>query len=97
MCAATSSGEAYCPSSKLKPCAATPRIERSLPAPIQIGGCGFCAVGGSTTMSSNAQYFPRWEKGSSAVHALRMTSRHSSNLASASSIGTRNPANSLYR
>ena len=43
--------------------------------PIQIGGCGRCAVGGSTTILSNCQYFPRWENGSSAVHALRMTSR----------------------
>ena len=39
-------------------CAATRRIERSLPAPIQIGGCGRCAVGGSTTISSKCQYMP---------------------------------------
>ena len=61
---ATSFDEAYCPSSKLNPCAATRRIELSPPAPIQIGGCGFCAVGGSTTIFSNCQYLPRWENGS---------------------------------
>src|ERR1700724_1038311 len=37
---ATSVGEAYWPSSRLNPCAATRRIEPSLPAPIQIGGGG---------------------------------------------------------
>ena len=58
---ATSAGWAYWPSSRLKPFSATWRTERSLPAPIQIGGCGFCAVGGSTTTSSNAQYLPRCE------------------------------------
>src|SRR5215468_3206843 len=81
---ATSLGEAYWPSSRLKPLAATWRIDRSPPAPIQICGWGCCAVGGSTTMASNCQYLPRCENGSSVVHALRMTSRHSSNRASAS-------------
>src|SRR2546422_11274014 len=71
MCEATLVSDAYCPRSRLNPWAATWRIERSLPAPIQICGCGFCAGGGSTTMSSNSQYLPRWLKGSSAVHAFR--------------------------
>ena len=56
---------------------------------------GFCAVGGSTTIFSNCQYLPRWEKGSSVVHALTMTASASSKRASASSIGTQKPANSL--
>src|SRR3989442_9222810 len=63
MCEATLVSDAYCPRSRLNPWAATWRIERSLPAPIQICGCGFCAGGGSTTMSSNSQYLPRWLKG----------------------------------
>src|SRR6516225_3365973 len=94
---ATSVGEAYWPSSRLNPCAATRQIELSPPAPIQIGGGGFCAVGGSTTILSNCQYLPRWEKSSSAVHALTITASASSNRASASSIGIQKPANSLYR
>src|SRR5438128_10953408 len=92
MCEATLVSDAYCPRSRLNPWAATWRIERWLPAPIQICGCGFCAGGGSTTMSSNSQDLPRWLKGSSAVHAFSRTSRHSSNLASASSIDMRKPA-----
>src|SRR6516162_1460604 len=63
--------------------------------PIQIGGCGRCAVGGSTTILSNCQYLPRWENGSSVVHAWRITASASSKRASASSIGTQKPANSL--
>ena len=31
------------------------RQDGTLPAAIQIGGCGRCRVGGSTTMSSNCQ------------------------------------------
>jgi hypothetical protein len=40
---------------RLKPRAATLRTDGALPAAIQIGGCGRCLVGGSTTMSSNCQ------------------------------------------
>src|ERR1700733_13493876 len=48
MLCATSSGDAYWPSRRLKPRSATLRIERSLPAPIHTCGCGFCAAGGAT-------------------------------------------------
>jgi hypothetical protein len=77
---------------QVEPLRRDPAIEFSPPAPIQIGECGRCTVGGSTTMLSNCQYLPRWENGSSAVHALRMTTSASSNRASASSIRTRKAA-----
>src|SRR5215813_4727591 len=62
-----------------------------------MGGCGFCAVGGSTTIFSKDQYVPRCENRSLEVHDFTITSMDSSKRASASSIGTQNPANSLYR
>src|SRR5262249_22322314 len=46
---------------------------------------------------SKDQYVPRCENGSLAVHDLTITSMDSSKRASASSIGTQKPANSLYR
>ena len=91
------SKEAYWSSNKLKPSAATFRMEAALPAPIQSGGCGFCAVGGSTTTLSNCQYLPRWLHGTSDVQALTITSSDSSKRPSASSMGVAKPANSLYR
>ncbi|MEJ0014972.1 MAG: hypothetical protein WDN25_00105 [Acetobacteraceae bacterium] len=95
MLCATSAGAAYWPSRRLKPRSATLRIERSLPAPIQTGGCGRCAGGGSTTMSLNRQWRPWWEKRASEVHAFSSNSIDSSKRASASAIDMSKPANSL--
>ena len=50
--------EANWSSSSLAPRRATLRIESGLPAAIQIGGCGFCRVGGSTMMFSKFQNLP---------------------------------------
>ena len=55
-----------------------------VPAPIQIGGCGFCAVGGSTMMFSKRQNLPWCEKRCSEVQDFRMTSSPSSKRSSAS-------------
>src|SRR5215510_13606795 len=91
------SKESNWPSSRLWPSAATFLLDVGLPAPIHNGGWGFWAVGGSTATSSNCQYVPRYDHGVSEVQALVITSKHSSKRASASSMGTQNPANSLYR
>ena len=72
-------------------------MDAGRPAPIHSGGCGFWCVGGSTTTLSNCQYLPWCDHGASAVHALSMTSSASSKRASASSMGTQKPANSLWR
>ncbi len=50
--------EASWSSISLAPRRATLRIESGLPAAIQIGGCGFCRVGGSTMMFSKFQNLP---------------------------------------
>src|SRR5262245_16806703 len=97
ICSAICAREANWPNRRLKPWAATFLIDPGLPAPIHNGGWGFWAVGGSTTTSSNCQYWPRCDQGASEVQALSITSKHSSKRASASSMGTQNPANSLYR
>src|SRR2546425_2505215 len=68
-----------------------------LPAATQSGGCGCCAGGGSTTMSSNCQKRPRCENGARDVQARVMTSIDSSKRACASSGGMQKPANSLWR
>ena len=73
------------------------RIEASLPAATQNGGCGCCDGGGSTTISSNCQNFPRCEKRSRDTNAFVITSTDSSNRGSASSGGMQSPANSLCR
>ena len=69
----------------------------SLPAPIQMAGCGRWAGGGSTTTFSNCQKRPSCDQRSSEVQALRSTASDSSNRASASSIGTQKPVNSFRR
>ena len=81
----------------MEPRRATLRIESGLPAAIQIGGCGFCAVGGSTMMSSKFQNLPWCEKRSFVVQDLMMSARPSSKRSSASSIGMQKLANSLWR
>ena len=63
------------------------RIDASLPAATQNGGCGSCAGGGSTTMSSKLQKRPWWEKRERVSQARVMTSIASSNRASASAGG----------
>jgi hypothetical protein len=50
--------EASWSSISLQPRRATLRIESGLPAAIQIGGCGFCFVGGSTMIFSKCQCLP---------------------------------------
>src|SRR5882724_1479109 len=97
ICSAIWAREENWPSSRLKPFAATFLMDPGLPAPIQIGGWGFWTVGGSTTMLSNCQYWPRCDHGVSEVQALIITSKTSSKRGPASSMGTQNPENSLYR
>ena len=90
-----SSGEAYWSRISRKPRAAARRIDASLPAATQNGGCGCCAGGGSTTMSLKVQNLPLCEKRSRDVQARVMTSSASSKRASASSCGMLKPMNSL--
>ena len=71
----------------MKPRAAARLIDCGLPAATQNGGCGCCAGGGSTTMSSKFQNRPRCEKRSRVVKARVITSTDSSKRASASSCG----------
>ena len=89
--------EANWSSNSFAPRCATLRIESGWPAAIQIGGCGFCFVGGSTTMFSKFQNLPWCEKRSSLVHAFRITDSNSSKRSSASAIGMQKPENSLCR
>ena len=79
------------------PRSATLTMDSGWPAPIQNGGCGFWAVGGSTTTFSNCQCLPRCDQGASDVQALTMTASASSKRSSASSMGMQKPANSLCR
>ena len=67
----STSGDAYWSRIRLKPRCAARRIEASLPAATQNGGCGCCAGGGSTTISSNCQNFPWCEKRRRDTNALR--------------------------
>ena len=93
----SSSGDAYWSRMRLKPRLAARRIEASLPAATQNGGCGFCAGGGSTTMSSNCQNRPRWENRSRDSQDLAISSIDSSKRSSASSGAMQKPLNSLWR
>ena len=68
-----------------------------LPAASHKGGCGDCSGAGSTRMFSKFQRLPWWEKRSSEVQALRMTSIASSKRSEASSSGMQKASNSALR
>src|ERR1700722_2239017 len=78
----------------LHPSRAARRIDASLFAASQIGGCGVCTGRGSITTSRNFQNFPSWEKRWLLLSALRRNDNVSSNRSGASDGFMQKPSNS---